>query len=273
MPNKLTELISIPTLQRKATDYEAMCDDFVRSSLGVRISDKFNIPDNVKNADYLFNINEIEIILELKQITKFDKTESITQYFDEKLKQGKVRNFRKLSDNIIEINPNSFSKSEWNDFYKRFRPSITNNLKKAAQQLRDTDKFLPISKKPRIKGVFLLNSGDYNLPTDLLFRLIEWKMKREWKIGNFKSIDFVSCVTIDLYKENQSPLYARHIARTTQDAELVSVVKNIYEKWIHYAANAFGLKVTKNYPKSLSTETQVVDTSTSFLGKILFEKN
>jgi len=83
---------------------------------------------------------------------------------------------------------------------------------------------LPSTKIPRLKGLILINSNDYNLPTDLMFRLIEWKLKKEWKMGYFTSIDFVSCAaTIDMYKQNQTPLYARHIIRTEDNPEIKGV--------------------------------------------------
>jgi hypothetical protein len=271
MANKLKSLLSLPTLKRTVKDYESMYDDFVHFANGSRIDKKFAIPDGKKNADYHFDLDQFEIILELKQLNKYSKFNTVDQYFSEQLSKGKIKRFERLPNNEIRISPDSLGKSDWNDFYKRFRPSVSNNLKDAAIQLRDTEAFLPPAQKRRIKGVMLINSGDFNLPTDLLFRLIEWKMKREWKMKSFRSIDFVSCTTIDMYKENQHPLYARHIARSTQDNALVTAVHYLYDRWIHYAALALGLEV--HYCEKVQDEDEdedaKIDLSQPFLGKIM----
>lgn len=268
MSNNLLNLLATPVAERSDYAYERMCDDFVKYAGGIRISDEYEIPHGAYNADYLFKLNEREIILELKQVVKYDKGLSVNEYFIEEINNGNVKYFRQVEKDKIEITPDSLSKSEWNKFYKNFRPSVTTNLKKAANQLRDTNKFLPTSKRPRIKGVFILNSGDYNLPTDLLFRLIEWKMKREWKMGCFRSIDFVSCTTIDMYKENQNPLYGRHIVRTMENSELSAAAKFIYQKWIEYASTQLGSEILKGELKTNSSEDLEIDTNTPFLGKL-----
>jgi hypothetical protein len=267
MINKLTNLLSTSTPERTVKDYEEMYDDFVNFAGGSRIDKKFEIPVKKKNADYYFDLDQFEIILELKQLSKYSKFNTVDQYFLSHLSEKKIKKFEHLPNNRIIISPDSLEKPDWNDFYKRFRPSVSKNLTDAAVQLRDTENFLPPAQKRRIKGVMLINSGDFNLPTDLLFRLIEWKTKREWKMKNFRSIDFVSCTTIDMYKENQHPLYARHIARSIQDNDLVKAAHYLYDRWLHYAALALGLEI--HYREGMQDEEIQTDLSQPFAGKII----
>lgn len=243
-----------------------MYDDFVAFAGGFRISNKFEVPEGKKNADYFFDLQQLEIVLELKQISKYFNSNTVDQYFSKLLFKGKIKRFNKLSTNQIEITPDSLSKADWNDFYKRFRPAVSNSLKDAALQLRDTEDILPAARKPRFKGVIFINTGDYNLPTDLLFRLIEWKVKLEWKMARFSSIDFVSCSTIDMYKEGQNPLYARHIARSIQDKNLVAAVHYLYDRWIYYNASALGFNVSHN--EKAQAQNKPLNLQQPFAGKI-----
>lgn len=269
MEHKLTEFLSTPTLKRKDRDYEDLFDDFVSFCSGARVRDLFEIPDGKQNADYFIPLDKLEIVLELKQITKYEKYNSVDEYFLKELSKGKLRKLSPPQGGKITILPESLPKSEWDKFYKRFRPSVSNNLNKAASQLRDTESFLPVTNSARVKGVILFNSGDYNLPTDLLFRLAEWKLAKEWKMGNYNSIDFVSCLTIDMYKEGQSPLHARHIVKTLADQNSVNAVAYLYDRWIYYTATAFGLSLS--FEESGSQVDKPTDLNTPFQGKIKYE--
>lgn len=272
MSNKLSTLLKIPTLECDAISYEEIYDDFIQYAGGIRLTDKFSVPNKKDNADYLFYLEDREIILELKQVTKYEKYNSIDEYFTKELKKGKLNKFRRIGGDKIEISPDSLPKSEWNRFYKRFRSSITTNLNKASSQIKDTESFISPPIKRRFKGVILINTNDYNLSTDLFFRLIEWKVKKEWKIGKYSSIDFVSCTTIDMYKKGQSPLYARHIVRTIENSLLVSAVTYLYEKWLHYVSHALNMTVSKIENEELLEKAQF-DLATPFQGKILLNES
>lgn len=271
MANNLINLLSLPTLKRTTKDYEDMYDDFVNFAGGSRIDKKFAIPCNTKNADYHFDLDQFEIILELKQVSKYSESNTVDAYFSEQLSKGKIQTVDYLPNNQIIINSNSMEKSDWNDFYKLFKRSISKNLTDAATQLKDTVSFLPPTQKRRIKGVILINSGDYNLSTDLLFRLIEYKMKREWKIKKFRSIDFVSCGTIDMYRENQHPLYSRHIVRSSKDNDVVWAARYLYDHWVRYYASMIGAEV--HYSENTQNETPKIDINKPFAGKIQYFPN
>ncbi|EGF91715.1 hypothetical protein ABI_01450 [Asticcacaulis biprosthecium C19] len=225
------------------SDYESVYDDFVRFAEGSRIDHRFEIPPGTLNADYHFDRVNFDVILELKQIYKYGKEDTVDQYFSKRLEEGKLKNFIRLSNNQIRIEPKSLSESDWNHFYKKFRPSVAGQLDKAARQLKQTANFLPVTDKPQVCGVVLLNTGDFNMSTDVAFRLVEWHMKREWKRGSYRKIDFVTCVTMDFVQEGQTPLYGRHIARRVEDENVVEAIRYLYDRWIYYVAEGYGLTV------------------------------
>ncbi|MBV1932810.1 MAG: hypothetical protein KUG71_13970 [Porticoccaceae bacterium] len=269
MSNILTELLKTPTSERKAPDYEAVYDDFVICAGGERVEIRISVPEGTANNDYVFDLEDCEILLELKQVTGHGRYKSVQDYFLNTLNKKRVRKLISTHGHGAEIRIalESLSKHEWRKFYENYRPSVSTHLKKSAKQLRAINNLLPSSNKPRYKGVLLINSGDLSLATDLMYRLVEWKLKKEWRMGKFTSIDFACCTTIDMYKEGQHPLYARHIARSLEDLELVAAVKYIYESWIYYVADGIGSTVTKNkvvQPVNSSS----IDLTTSFSGKI-----
>lgn len=267
MANALTALLTKSTLTRTDSDYERMLDDFVRFAGGVRLADQFLIPRGAQNADYFFDLEEVEIVVELKQLRAYRPAKTVDQYFSERLGEGKVKRFEELSNGRIRITPESLSASDWHRFYKCFCPTVSGDLNKAARQLKDTEGFLPAARGRRLKGVILLNSGNFNLPTDLLIRLVEWKLKREWRGGHFRSIDFASCVTVDMFRDGQNPLHTRHIARSGTDEVLVSGVHYLWDRWIHYGAAAMGGEIVPDAPLG---EQAPPDLSQPFRGKIAF---
>lgn len=243
MANELSALLRTPPLQRRAPDYEKVCDDFVSFAGGSRVEKRFIVPRNTRNADYYFDQGDYDLILELKQISTFRPVDTVDAYFSARLREGKVKRFTPLGNGKIRIEPDSLTLSDWNHFYKRFRPSITTQLDKAASQLKATDAFLPATRARRIRGAMLVNSGDYNLSTDLLFRLVEWRVKDKWKNGRYSALDFVTCVTLDLLLEDRHPFHGRHIVRTMDDSMLEDAVTHLYDRWIHYGADAIGATV------------------------------
>jgi len=182
--NALSALLRTPTILRRAADYEQMFDDFAAHAGGGRVTDIFDLPGRVKNPDYHFALADCELLVELKQISAYRPEDTTDAYFAKLLAQGRVRRYSSISATQVRIEPDSLSESDWARFYRKFRPSITKHLGKAAQQLKETDALLTSpSGKPRFCGLVLINSGDYNLPLDLMFRLVEWRVKREWKAG------------------------------------------------------------------------------------------
>ncbi len=47
-----------------------MCDDFIESSGGSRVIDRFTIPSGKQNADYWLEFGDAEMLVELKQVYK-----------------------------------------------------------------------------------------------------------------------------------------------------------------------------------------------------------
>lgn len=242
---KIAELLAMNPSLRTPEVYEAMYDEYIESAGGCRVDSTYTIPVGKKNADYRIESDFHDVLLELKQLTKYVKSDTVSSYFAGLLAAEKVIGAPSTTSTSLRISPASLSHEEWNRFYQKYRPSVETSLRKAAVQLRETDEFMTQSSKRRLKGVVFLNSGDYNLPTDLLFRLVESKVKREWKEHKFKSIDFVACVTVDMYCPETHPLHSRHIARSLADRSVVDTIRQLHEKWLSYVACGFGHEVKR----------------------------
>lgn len=270
MTSKLSELLSMPPSERTPQIYEQMFDEFIRSVGGSRVEDLFVVPNGKKNADYWIEFEDAEVIVELKQITKYVPKKTVGDYFSDLINEGAMLSASTVSPGVLRVGPESFSATDWDRFYRKFRPSVENSLRHAAIQLKDTDGFIRRSGKRRVRGAFFLNSGDFNLPTDLLFRLIERKVKLEWKGGKYGALDFVSCATIDMFSAETHPLHARHIARSTADHVLVATVRWLYEAWLAYVGSVIGFVVEKLSEEG--GETRSASLSTPFVGKIQWHK-
>lgn len=243
MPNALTHLLTSPTTSRTTADYERMFDDLMRTFGGHRIDEVCAVPEGRKNADYLIDLGDYEVLIELKQVRKYAAGQTVDAYFQKQLDAGQVRHLEPISSGRARVVPESLSGSGWKHFYKTFRGQVPGALSEAARQLRATESLLPASTKRRIKGVILANTGDFNLSTDLLYRLALWKLNREWKFGQFRSIDFAICLSVDFMREGQHPLHARGIVRSTADEELVVATRQIFDRWVRYGADAIGAQV------------------------------
>jgi hypothetical protein len=77
-----------------------------------------------------------------------------------------------------------------------------------------------------------IESNDYNLSTDLLFRIVERKVKLEWRANHYRSLDLVVCGAIDLFRRGQNALHARRIVRSIEDSVLVDAAWFINDRWI-----------------------------------------
>jgi hypothetical protein len=264
----LHQLLYSPTSRRSAPDYEAMFDEFVATAGGGKAADCFQVPPKLKNADYYFDLGEIELLLELKQITKYELGKTTNAYFEELYRRGRILSHMRLSETQIRIDADSLTQQDWRRFYKGFRPNITTHLDKAASQLKDTLKLLSPEKNRRhMCGVVLLNTGDYNLPLDLMHRLVEWRVKDKWHRGLYSKLDFVICLSVDMVKDGQHPLQGRGIVRDIQDDALVGVMRNIYDKWLRYYAASIDAVVEFDPNGTIDAHTQL---SGENLGKVRF---
>ena len=258
----------MPTLARTVAHYEAVFDDFVRFAGGHRLSERVNIPPGFLNADYYFEFDSLEIILELKQVNAYRSSKTVDEYFGQLIQNSKVRDVVRLPNGRARIRPDSLSDSEWRRFYKMFRSSVSDHLKTAARQLKSTNSLLPPARGRRVQGVVLVNTGDFNLPIDLLLRLAEWWLKHEWQMGRCSSIEFVRCHAIDMIRDGQNPLYARHIARRATDDMLVAALRYFHDRWIHYGADAIG--ATVEFHEGAVADDVTPDVSQRYRGKIRF---
>lgn len=243
MSNRLSHLLTSAPLSRTVRDYEEVGDDFVRFAGGALVTERFAVPLDSENADHFFDLEELEILVETKQLRSSSSAQTLDQYFSREFQRGRVKTFEPLGGSQIRITPESLSLRDWNRFYERYRSSVRDDLCKAVRQLRATEGFLPPPNKRRVKGVVFFNTQDFALSTDLLFRLVEWKMNREWKLGHFNSIEFVLCLTVDMWREGQHPLYGRGIVRTKANEAQVAAITHLYDSWVRYGAAAIGARV------------------------------
>lgn len=243
MSNALTRLLETPSVTRTVEDYERTFDDFITFAGGRRLENAIDIPPNLLNADYLIETEAIDLVVELKQVNAYVKANSVDRYFETLLNQRQVRNRKQISATQVRIDADSLTTSQWNHFYAKFRPNVPRHLDKAARQLKATAMLLPAVSKPRASGVILVNTGDFNLPVDLMHRLVEFHAKRKWKVGRFSHVDFVMCVMMDMVKTGQHPLHGRCLVRTLEDAALAQGVHHLYDRWIRYGAAALGAEV------------------------------
>jgi|GEM_PF-4858339 len=252
----------MPTLDRRETDYESVYDELVESAGGRRVASAFAIPPKTLNADYYFDLPEFELVLELKQTVVYRRADTVDDYMSKLLRGGRVAKFASIGPGRIRIDPDSLSSSEWNRFYRRFRPSVTTHLDKAAAQLKDTDGLIGTTSKRRIFGVVVVNSGDYNLSVDLLHRLISWRVQNKWKAGRYSKIDFVSCLAMDMAEEGRHPLHSRHISRDASDRGIETAIRFLFESWLLYGADAVGAEVVfdpdaTSAPDPINLETKI----------------
>ncbi len=243
MTNALGELLKTGTLTRRVQAYEATFDDFIAFAGGKRVTDLVDIPQNAANADYVVEFEDARLIVELKQVSKYDATNSVEDYFSGLLARGKVLNPTFIAPRRMTIEPASLSVTDWTRFYRKFRPRIPESLDKAAKQIKATPKLLALTDKRSIGIAILLNTGDYNLPIDLLFRIVERHTKAKWKAGRFSTLDGVLCLCMDMIKAGQHPLQGHMIVRDAADAAVANSVHYLYDRWIHYGAAALGAEV------------------------------
>nr|WP_087576303.1 hypothetical protein [Sphingomonas sp. CDS-1] len=86
MVNALRCLLEIDPSIRRIDAYEAVFDDFIAFSGGRRVTDIAQIAKGLKNADYVLECDEVRLIIELKQISKYDRGKSVDEYFSDLLR-------------------------------------------------------------------------------------------------------------------------------------------------------------------------------------------
>jgi len=247
MTGELHRLLSMPTLERRPADYEAMFDDYVTWAGGRRVTDLVELSPGTLNADYVFESKDWRLVVELKQIAKYDPAKTANAYFAHLHRKGMLRTWKDNGAGKINIGPESLSIKQWNRFYDKSWPQIPEALTTANRQIRVTAGLLPPTQKRQLGAAVLLNTGDYNLPTDLLYRFVERKVKKEWKGGAFRSLDFVVCQSVDLFHPDQHPLHARHIAHNAADLVVRHAASWSFERWVAYANVELGAEASVNW--------------------------
>lgn len=245
-PNALSDLLQRPTLSRRAPDYERVYDDFIRFAGGDRISDLYTVPPGFQNADYHLVIDAFDLVIELKQMNTYRSEQTVDAWFNGLIQRGRFRGAPTRPGIRLEIGPDSFLAEDWRRFYLKFRPSVTGHLDKAASQLKDTARVLPLPSdgRPRLFGAVLMNTNDFNLSTDLLHRLAECRVREKWKRGLYSHLDFVFCTGVDLAQEGRHPLHSRGMIRSAEQPQLSAALRFLFDRWVRYGAVAVGAKVS-----------------------------
>ena len=265
MSGNLRSLLEKEATARTTEDYERVFDDFVADIGGKRFVDAFAVPQNMKNADYYIERGDHALFVELKQIRTYEPSNTfLHQTFRFMSEHGGME--LPIKGTNLAISGKNSDKSQWLKYYDKLRPSVHADLRTANRQLGDSVRLAAASHRRAIKGVLIFNTADFNLSTDLLFRIIERKVKYAWKAGKFRSIDFVMCGTIDMYRKGAHPLQTHQIARTLGDNFLVTAIERFWNEWITYATSDLGLKASKEFTKRCTIEN--VDYSASFAGKL-----
>jgi hypothetical protein len=173
MAGKLKALMAMNTTSRTTDDYESVMDDFVTFAGGHRLENVFEIPDRKLNADYYFDCGEFDCVMELKQARAYEGKKTVQSFFDKMLREGRIAlPAGTVVGSQITVDNTNMAARDWAHFYKKFRSNILDHLNQANLQLRTTDIWLPKLRPSRVKAVFVLNSGDFNLPIDLLGRIV-----------------------------------------------------------------------------------------------------
>lgn len=269
MADKLKELMAKPTTARTTDDYEGVMNDLVAFAGGHRIEDVFQVPGQ-RNADYYFDCADFDCVMELKQAWAYDGKKTVQSFFDGMFREGRIV----VPDGVsvgseMTVDNTNMAPRDWAHFYKKFRPSVVGALGDADRQLRITDGWLPKRRPVRIKGVFVLNSGDFNLPSDLLGRIVAKKVQREWRGGHFENTDFAMSGALDMYLPGQHPWSMHQLVRD-QRPELNNFAWHLKDKWIRYAAAELGFQVEFTPRPGASTTPEYREVVTPYQGKIQF---
>lgn len=148
-----------------------------------------------------------------------------------------------MGSRTLHIGPGSLSPSERTRFHREFRPRIPKSLDTAARQIKATPKILPLTTKRTIGIAILVNTGDHNLPVDLMVRIAEYHAKAKWKFGRFSTLDTILCLSMDMLKNGQHPLHGRAIARDAADRQIAEGAYYLFDRWVRYGAAAVGASV------------------------------
>ncbi len=244
MTNAFARFLQTNPVTRAVQDYENVFDDFIAFAGGERVDANAKIPQGALNADYVLEAVDARLIIELKQVSKYQASNSVDEYFSDLLRRNRIRNPRFIGPERLHLDTESLANDDWERFYRRFRPQIPGALDKAARQVKATSALLPGRAHPTVGVAVLLNTGDFNLPVDLMFRIAERHARAKWKVGRFSALDVILCIAMDLVKSGQHPLHGRMMVRDANDPFLASAAHHLFDRWIHYGAAAIGAEVT-----------------------------
>jgi hypothetical protein len=242
---KLKALMEKMPNMRTAEEYEGVMDDFVEFAGGHRLGNLFEIPkgNGRRNADYYFDCGDFDCIMELKQVRAYDEQKTIESFWRrmEREQRFMVPPGTPVGTQFT-VDRTNMSSRNWSYFYDKIRPNVVEMLKDADRQLRITDSWLPRQHPARLKAAFILNSGDFNLPIDMLGQIIRKKVNKEWQLGRFRNLDYTMCGSFDMHRLGENQLRAHHHVRESRP-EIYTLARYMFDKWIRYTAEELGMSV------------------------------
>lgn len=161
--DQLKALIGSDPVSRKDCDYEATFDEFIFAIGGKRINQIVKIPAASFNADYLVQIDDIEAIIELKQI--HEQTASLMQVATLLHNRNQISSgLTRISATQSALAPTNMTARDRYRLYAHWGRIFDEKLKIANRQIRAVNRLIP-SEYHRIGGVVFLNTGNYQFTT------------------------------------------------------------------------------------------------------------
>lgn len=232
----LRALIDSPTTNRTDIAYEAVFDEFIYT-LGGRKLDSEKAPAR-RSADYFVRLGTVSAIIELKQL--FEQTSSLFDVATLLLTQGKISSglIYDAAGGVAGLTPKTLTDRDRYRLYARWGRILDDKLKEANRQIKSASHSL-LSEGPSVKGVVILNTGNYQFTTSRISNVAGVFLHKQWGRNHYNHIDFAVGLSVDLFKEGGNPLSGAAIARPTKKETCSSFLHEFLKSWTSYLSCGF----------------------------------
>lgn len=256
------DLLACQPEDRSQRCHHLAVDDFVRSIGGSTFTDRFDPPRGMRNADYLIPTDDGLLVVELKQLTGEASGGSLGDHLRSYVASGKARPAQ-APPGTTSFDHESLHQHDWNEFNRSFRKSVPSAIKSGYGQLKETSAFLTKRGEP-VSGtaIWLHNAADLHMHPDLLARQALVYVKKEWRSGSFRSLDFVICTCWDLWDNpwirintvasvknpqvSRGPFQWHTIFPGKQSNTRAELPNRLRSAWIDYVVRAYGGRLLEN---------------------------
>lgn len=218
-------------------------DCIVKDAGGERFDQDSRCNKNEKNADYVFQENNL--VLELKTIItdcyhSADRQERTKNWVQANKEENGISPFGQKT--LVEIDKLSPTKQD--EFLKRFMPTVKEFLKKANSQIKSTKKTLGWDNS--IGVLVLVNTGSPMLDP-LIVRVFLGRMLNK---KQFRNIDLVIYTTYNLYAY-AAPIMAGYFCPwyehpVTEKKIPKAILDKLYSGWESFSTDTFDPTVIIN---------------------------